>query len=211
MQNKFCPTCKQYKQTSDFGSNKSKKDGLATSCKVCKSKSDRDYRINNKDKVAAGKRKCYLSNRDHYDSKTKSWVNSNKDGRSKIIKRYYDSNQEAILEKQAIYRDNNREICRQRIKDWYLRNVDKSRAKDCKYRATKLKATPLWLTDNQLEDIVSVYRLARDCELISGQSYHVDHIVPLQGRDVCGLHVAWNLQVIPSDLNLKKSNRHNDW
>jgi hypothetical protein len=51
-----------------------------------------------------------------------------------------------------------------------------------------------------------MYWLAADLKAISGQKYHVDHIVPLQGKNISGLHVPWNLQILPADMNCKKSN-----
>lgn len=72
------------------------------------------------------------------------------------------------------------------------------------------QATPKWLTKEQKQQIVDTYELMRDCRTITGEDYHVDHIVPLRGENICGLHVPWNLQVLPADVNLSKSNNHDE-
>lgn len=81
-------------------------------------------------------------------------------------------------------------------------------SKTAEYRASKIKATPSWLTEDHKKSIEDTYCLAKDCSLVSGNEYDVDHIIPLNGGNVCGLHVPWNLQVLPSDVNRKKSNKH---
>lgn len=73
---------------------------------------------------------------------------------------------------------------------------------------SKKSATPNWLTQDHLNQIAMFYQHARDCEIVTGELYHVDHIIPIQGKDVCGLHVPWNLQVLPADVNIRKSNKH---
>lgn len=71
----------------------------------------------------------------------------------------------------------------------------------------KQAAQPAWLDKDQKSLISAIYWLAKDLEVITGERYHVDHIIPLKGKTVCGLHVPWNLQVLPSDINLAKNNR----
>lgn len=61
---------------------------------------------------------------------------------------------------------------------------------------------PAWLSAEDLESIAEWYRLAASL----GQT--VDHIVPLKGKNVCGLHVPWNLQLLDGPANSAKSNRH---
>lgn len=74
-------------------------------------------------------------------------------------------------------------------------------------KAQVKKATPSWLTEDQKKEISRLHWLTRDLEVVTGEKYQVDHIVPLQGKEVCGLHVPWNLQILPSDINLSKGNR----
>ena len=74
-------------------------------------------------------------------------------------------------------------------------------------RASKLQATPKWLTFNQRQEILEIYKLAADLSWLSELGLHVDHIVPLKGENVCGLHVPWNLQILPAIENIKKSNK----
>ena len=62
-------------------------------------------------------------------------------------------------------------------------------------------ATPPWLTKKMWHDMKEIYE-----STVEGE--HVDHIVPLKGKTAWGLHVPWNLQVLPAGPNLSKSNHH---
>jgi len=68
-------------------------------------------------------------------------------------------------------------------------------------------ATPKWLSNKQKQIIKQLYLIAVTMTKSTGERYVVDHIVPLHGKDVCGLHVPWNLRVITQEENLKKSNK----
>jgi len=68
-------------------------------------------------------------------------------------------------------------------------------------------ATPPWLTRKQKSEIRQLYQIAITMSKTTGERYVVDHIIPLQGEDVCGLHVPWNLRVTTQEENLKKSNK----
>lgn len=105
------------------------------------------------------------------------------------------------------YRKNNREEIRNRNTNYYNKNKISWFSYNAGRRAVFKKAKPVWLTDAQKRDIEFTYSLAQECKTLTGENYHVDHIVPLRGENVCGLHVPWNLQVIPSDMNLSKTNK----
>jgi len=64
----------------------------------------------------------------------------------------------------------------------------------------KRNATPKWLSKNHREEMKRIY-------LNRPEGYHVDHIVPLKGKNVSGLHVPWNLQYLPIADNIRKRNK----
>jgi 5-methylcytosine-specific restriction endonuclease McrA len=87
-----------------------------------------------------------------------------------------------------------------------IKRAEREQSKPTRHDAIR-RATPAWLSQTQKQDIEGIYGSARLITESTGVLHHVDHIVPLNGREVCGLHVAWNLRVIPWQDNLRKSNR----
>lgn len=94
------------------------------------------------------------------------------------------------------------------IKAYYA--SPKGKAKRKRERAIREKrnklATPKWLTKEQKKKIVDTYEDMRRYRDTTGEEYHVDHIIPIRGKNVCGLHVPWNLRVIKASDNISKSN-----
>ena len=104
----------------------------------------------------------------------------------------------------ARYKNLTGEIERHQTKEWSSDNRDRKNAHKARRRSAKLKATPEWADQDAIKVI---YAEAQRLQDLLGIEFHIDHIVPLQGELVCGLHVENNLQVIPATLNLKKSNK----
>tara|TARA_R100001086_G_C11838373_1_gene258437 strand:+ start:691 stop:1407 length:717 start_codon:yes stop_codon:yes gene_type:complete len=154
----------------------------------------------------------------------------NKNGCANICKvckqLYYENNKEKVLSKCKEYRDSNKNKIKQNYKKWYkqtknderytkrlvrqneYRKLDKYKsvkaANETKRRANKLNATPAWADFKKIEIL---YKKAKWLEELTGLKYHVDHIVPLKGKNVCGLHVWNNLQILEASINCSKGNR----
>lgn len=118
------------------------------------------------------------------------------------------------------YYDSHKNQCMQANKEWLKKSglgysyTKKSRANNpgktqywnAKRHASKLERTPGWMNAGHLFEIECIYRYCAALRGI-GLDYEVDHIVPLQGESVSGLHLPWNMQIIMASENAKKGNR----
>ena len=118
-------------------------------------------------------------------------------------KHYYINNLEKVKQSVTKYRIANPQKVKQSKKVATLKKKDKyqemKNAVLAKYRASKLQATPLWFEKDQIKII---YQKAKQW------GFEVDHIVPLKGATVCGLHCWANLQLLDPMLNVTKGNRY---
>jgi hypothetical protein len=113
-------------------------------------------------------------------------------------------------ERSKLWFMNNSEYARKRnseySKKWEKENPHLSVEKVQRRNSAKLKAIPPWAN---LSEIREVYKNSAKISKETGVMHHVDHIVPLRGKLVCGLHVQNNLQIIPWYTNVSKGNKFN--
>jgi hypothetical protein len=117
---------------------------------------------------------------------------------------YYARNTEAVIARAQARTSEAKHRYRKRHK---LANPDLYKELVSVRRRRFRDATPPWLSAEQKLEIRFHYRMAIALSRATKIPHAVDHIVPLQGEDVCGLHVPWNMQVLTQDENLQKSNK----
>ena len=153
-----------------------------------------------------------------YTEQHRKWVENNKERHREIVNNSYlkkvggKLSRLSCLENEEVKKEHRRKRKAETTAKWQKNNPEKvkyyrliekisgkSAAKAAKRRAAKLQATPPWA---DLEEIKNVYLEAQYFNM------HVDHIIPLQGKNVCGLHVWDNLQLLPAVENIKKGNKY---
>lgn len=147
-------------------------------------------------------------------SQDKSCFHKNKsytpglDARCKLCKKKtYLETSSAVKERTRLWKENNVDKKRLANKNWAKVNRQYYAAWASERRASKLSATVSW--DKEFSEFVleEAFSLAKLRFTMFNFKWHVDHIVPLRGKTICGLHVWNNLQVIPAITNMKKGNR----
>lgn len=101
------------------------------------------------------------------------------------------------------YKDH--ETSKARHREWARKNRIRVYADNRQRKSMKAGATPAWVNTREL---AALYEEAVRLTQETGVEHHVDHIVPLRSKLVCGLHVPANLRIIPKLENLSKGNRH---
>lgn len=135
----------------------------------------------------------YQKNKAYADAKSAKWVRNNRDRSNEIKRKHIDEN-----------RDDHNARCL----DWQRKNPGKVREIAMRRHAVKKQRTPLWLSDEHVAEMVKIYDRAAQIQELTGIETQVDHIVPLQGENVSGLHVPWNLQIMSGTANRRKWNKY---
>ena len=120
-------------------------------------------------------------------------------------KEKYLASQERNIARLREYRKAFPERVQERLRTYYENNRPKFYALNQIRRAICRKAQPAWVDTKALSKI---YAECLDLSARTGIKYHVDHIIPLKGKGVCGLHVPWNLQIIEARENLSKGAKY---
>jgi post-segregation antitoxin (ccd killing protein) len=189
---KVCVVCNNSKPLSEFYKRKDSPDGYRNDCKLCRrSVSSKNYYTDQD----LGKQK-----RREYYARLKA---ENPNLSAEIYARY----RESSLEHSRLAYQANAEERKAKQRLWSKTNRGIANALGRRYKLKKAKATPLWLTPEQIYNMQCTYKVAAQLSETSSQKWHVDHIVPIRGKDVCGLHVPWNLQLLPAKMNMQKGNR----
>ena len=160
------------------------------------------WRGENNEKEDARRRELYRLNGPG-DAK-KAWIAANKDKVAAYARTHFDRNREEKLTKLLAWRDADPARAKALTKAWFAINRHKYTAYHANRRANAALATPPWVDWKAID---KVYYLAKKLTRKTGIEHQVDHIVPLNGETVCGLHVHYNLQVLTKAENIAKSNK----
>jgi len=181
----FCPKCyyKNWKLR-----NKDKVKGYrvkhAENIKLSKIR----YNTANKDSIRLKRKQYYLRHKEQISKQRKEYYSNTKEYHNKMARRYYEQNKDKLQAMNRQYYHNTKHTEKHKIN---------YRSRVALRNARRLQATPKWA------DLAAIKEIYKSCP----KGYHVDHIVPLKGKNVSGLHVSWNLQHLTAIENQRKNNK----
>lgn len=193
---KECSCCKENKKLIEFGKNKTLKDGLHCYCKICcrlKNKITRDSNPN-KEKLRHDKYK-----KEHPEK------------RALTLKKYYKTHHAKCVASCNTWSKNNPEKVKKIQRKSKQKYAHKCNEQNARRKAVRRQQTLKMPEDRPL--IQAFYKRSSELKRATGIQYHVDHIIPLVGKNssgehiISGLHVSWNLQVLSHQENESKNSK----
>lgn len=177
-----CTKCKIEKPLSEFSKSSRNKNGIVHQCRECV-------------------RLYYLKNQDKIRARVKAYCLKFPEKKKARDRAYALKNKEAVARNQARYNLRKPHVAKERSKRWALENKDK-RTASWQFRKNRINAGPnsWWVKDPEYRKKIEEFYKNRPA------GFHVDHILPINGDDITGLHVLANLQYLPEEENLKKGN-----
>jgi hypothetical protein len=147
-------------------------------------------------------------NPDKHRERVARWRAANPEKKKEIDQKSRDTHKEARNSHSREYRKKHLDHMRGLSRDWARNNAAKMMQTNASRRAARRQAIPAWAKSEWDSFVVrELYDLAYRRTICTGVRWHVDHIVPLRSKVVCGLHCSDNLQVITGAENHSKGNR----
>ena len=164
----------------------------------------KEYYNQNVKRIRENSRIWYNNNTEHAIQLVTAWQQINPEKVKQINRAWYQNNITKAKEYGKQWRLTNLEQAKENGRRWNKNNPDKKQALNAKRNASKIQAIPKWAN---LKKISEFYTEAALMTKVTGEQHDVDHIIPLQGKTICGLHCEDNLQVILHVENCKKGNK----
>lgn len=189
---KTCSKCRVSFPLDMFGTDRSRPDGKYPACKPCRAAG-----INQP--LAAKNRAAWAKNNPaKMNAYSAAWKLKNPGHVKARMARYFQRDAARQVQKNIAWAKANPERVRRYQRKWLAQNMASVLAKNSRRRAVSRAATPKWA---DREQIIRIYETCPP-------GFHVDHIIPLRGKGVCGLHVQDNLRHLPAHENHVKGARY---
>lgn len=203
---KRCNICGVEKSFDCFSIKRSSKDGRHYNCRPCDVEKVRAWYQANRDKALDRSRRRREQKLEHLKALDRERYHKNRHHHLEARRQYYLKNKEKISERSKAYKFHSTEKGKAYKKAWNDRNRGKIALYGASRRRTIMQATPKWLSAIQHAQMQEFYDIAVAKSVQTNIPHHVDHIVPLLHKMVSGLHVPWNLRVVPASDNCSKRN-----
>lgn len=170
-------------------------------CSQCGEEKDRElfYRkYSARDGLASCCKECKLA-------KNREWYHANSKKRIAQTNIWRDNNPGAVKRSQKKYYDSNSKKRIHNAAKWAAKNRGRVAKREADRRASKILATPVWANQKYISLWYDFAKIESDR---TGRRVQVDHIIPLKGKLVCGLHCARNMQLLFIEDNSSKNNRY---